>query len=63
VDGAAQPVITLGPAPELLAIPLPPTAGHTVVMVQALDPPSSPGGTDPRLLSLGLLDCALEPGR
>jgi hypothetical protein len=56
-------VITLGPAPELLAIPLPPTAGHTVVMVQALDPPSSPGGTDPRLLSLGLLDCALEPGR
>jgi hypothetical protein len=63
VDGAAQPVVTLGPTPETLTIPLPPAAGHTVVTVQALDPPSSPGATDPRLLSLGLLDCALEQGR
>jgi hypothetical protein len=63
VDGAAQPVVTLGPTPESLAIPLPPAAGHTVVTLQALDPPSRPSESDPRLLSLGLLACALEPGR
>jgi hypothetical protein len=66
VDGAAGPVVPLGPAPEPLAIPLPPTAGHTVITLQALDPPSSPAGTgagaDTRLLSLGLVECGLELG-
>jgi hypothetical protein len=63
VDGAAQPVVTLGSTPESLTIPLPPPAGHSVVTFQALDPPRRPSESDPRLLSLGLLACALEPGR
>ena len=67
VDGTPGPVVTLGPAPEPLDIPLPTPAGHTVITLQALNPPSRPAGTgagaDPRLLSLGLVECALTLGR
>jgi hypothetical protein len=64
VDGRSQAEARVDPAPGPLTVDLPPAAGHTVITLRALDPPTSPAqaglGADPRLLSVALVGCGLN---